>query len=259
MMNNFVIQFNYQSRYWVVIDGTVYVYKLETYNFDQPFLSFQPKNGFIGKPKVCKRSNFSGAYDNANFDGNTILLDCQDNEYVFISGREIIKFQTDDMFIDYISLMGNNMSPYTFAIGEKYTYFSSVHHKVIENDEFEEGTLLNATNDSLDLFDYHLGKCGADFCKTSEHSLIHTFYTNDEEDEEDEDDVLEEEDEDEVLVEKNCCNGSNEVVRIFNQRCVILYEKDSIYAFGHCVHQSICEDCYKKGDIDKLKCFVCRT
>ena len=49
--------------------------------------------------------------------------------------------------------MGNNMSIYNFAIGEKYTYFVSTHYKYFKKDKVEEGTLLNATNKSLDPFD----------------------------------------------------------------------------------------------------------
>ena len=116
--------------------------------------------------------------------------------------------------------MGNNMVPYTFAIGEKFTYFKSTYYKFIENDKIEEGTLLNATNDSSDTFDYRLQKCGVDSFKTLEHSQIHTFYQHIEEDEEDEDDVLVEKDENEVLVETNYCNGTNEVL-IFNQKRII--------------------------------------
>ena len=56
--------------------------------------------------------------------------------------------------------MGNLMSPYAIMIGEKYTYFISYNYKFIENDKNEEGTLLNATNNNLDPFHYHLGKCG---------------------------------------------------------------------------------------------------
>ena len=56
--------------------------------------------------------------------------------------------------------MGNNVIFYTFAIGEKYTYFISTYYKFAENDKIEEGTLLNATNDILGPFDYHLEKCG---------------------------------------------------------------------------------------------------
>ena len=77
-------------------------------------------------------------------------------------------------------------------------------------------------------------------------------------DEENEDDVLVEEDED--LIEKNYCNGTNERVKLFNQKCVIVYERDSVYAFRQSGHQCICGQCYQNnGDIDILKCVVCRT
>ena len=63
-------------------------------------------------------TQFSGANDSSSFDGNTLLLECENNEYVYISGLEIFKFKTDDKIIDYTSLIGNNMIPYTFAAGE---------------------------------------------------------------------------------------------------------------------------------------------
>ena len=64
----------------------------------------------------------------------------------------------------------------------------------------------------------------------------------------------------EDLIESNCCKGVNEVVKVFNQKCVICFEKDSDYAFRQCGHQCICEQCYRnKGDIGILKCVVCRT
>ena len=109
-MNNFMMQHNYQSKYLVIIDSVVNVYKYEKCKFDQPFLSYQPKHVFIGKSQ-----------DIVNFDGNTLLLEGENNEYVYISGLEIIKFETEDKNIDYISLMGNNIIPYPIAIGEKFT------------------------------------------------------------------------------------------------------------------------------------------
>ena len=72
-------------------------------------------------------TDFSGAMDNSNFDGNTILLEVEDKKYVYNSGLEIFEFRTDDKILDFISLVGNNMIHYTFAIGEKYTYFISTH------------------------------------------------------------------------------------------------------------------------------------
>ena len=89
-----------------------------------------------------------GAGDKNDFVGTTLLLECEDIEYVYFSGIEIFKIKTDEKIIGYISFMGNNMTPYTFAVGEKYLYFLSSHYNFIQNDKIEEGSSLNATNDS---------------------------------------------------------------------------------------------------------------
>ena len=120
---------------------------------------------------------FSGALDNSNFDGNTILLECDDSKYIFISGYEIFEFGTSGKFIDYISLMGNIMTPYAFAEASEYSYSISTHYNLIENDRVEEGTLLNSSNDSLDPYDYHLEKSGPDaFKKLLECNRIHSSW-----------------------------------------------------------------------------------
>ena len=67
-------------------------------------------------------TKISGALNNHNFDGNTVSLDCEDCKYVYISGLEIFEFRTSDKIVDYISLMGNNMSAYVFAVASGYTY-----------------------------------------------------------------------------------------------------------------------------------------
>ena len=100
-----------------------------------------------------------------------------------------------------------------------------------------------------------------DSFKKLERNLIHTLYSghgeNIEDDELVEGDVVER---NEDLIETQYFNGNNEVVKIFNQKCVICYERESVYAFRQCGHQCICEQCYEsKGDIDILKCVVCRT
>ena len=158
--------------------------------------------------------------------------------------------------------MGNNMIPYTFAIGEKHTYFISTHYKFIGNDKIvEEGTFLNTTSGNLDPFDYHLQKCGENSFKTLEHTQIHSFYLDSEENTQDEDDVLvEEEVEDDDLIARNYPNGTNGVLKIFDEMSVIGYERDSVYAFTQPGHQRICEQCYQnKGDNDISKCVRCRT
>ena len=76
------MQYNYRSQILVVINENTYVsvYKYEQSKFDQPFLSFQAKNIFIGKSKTCARTEFSGAEDKDRFDGNTILLKGENDE-----------------------------------------------------------------------------------------------------------------------------------------------------------------------------------
>ena len=51
MMDIYMMQYIYRSRYLVVINENTYVsvYRYEKYKFDQTFLSFQAKNIFIGK------------------------------------------------------------------------------------------------------------------------------------------------------------------------------------------------------------------
>ena len=255
------MHYNYVNKYVVVIiDSIVYVYKNKICKFEPPLFIFQAKNVFIGESKVCPMTEITGtANTSSDLNGNTLLLKCENNEYVYISGLEITKFKNDDKFIDYIALMGNNMIPHAIMIGERCTNFLYHRYKFIENDKIEENTLLNATNNSLDPFDYHLEKCGVGSFKKLERCLIHTFWPGhreNTENEKDNDDDLVEED----IVETRYFNGNNEMVKILIQKCVICYERDSVYAFRQCGHQCICENCYQnKGDINILKCVVCRT
>ena len=202
-MDIYIKRHNYESKYLVEKDGNVYVYKYEKCKFDQPFLSFKPKHIFIGKSKVCPLTQFSGGADkSSDFEGNTLLIECEDNEYVYISGLEITKLKSNDKIIEYISLMCNKTVPYAIKIGEKYTYSMYHRYKVIENDKIEEGTFLNATNSSLEPYDYHVQKCGVGPIKKLDHSLIHTCWPGLGENEENEDDDLVEEDEEnEDLIE----------------------------------------------------------
>ena len=260
-MDIFMMQYIYRNKHLVLVDSDVNVYKYDRCKFDKPFLYFQAKNNFIGKSKICPMTDFFQAEYKEEFDGNTFLLECENNEYVYISGLEIFNFKTGDKFIDYIFLIGNNMIPYTFAVGERYTYFLSSHYKFIENDRFGQGTLLNATNNSLNPYDYHVEKCSKNAFKKLERTQIQNFWPGFEEHEENEVDYLVEEDEEnDDLIDAKFNDGNNEVVKIFSQKCVICLERDSIHAFRQCCHQCICEQCYQnKGDIDIIKCVVRRT
>ena len=159
--------------------------------------------------------DFSGVEDKEEFDGNTLSIKCEDNEYVYISGIKKIGIKTDDRIIDYICLTGNNMCPYAIIIREKIIYFIAYRYKFFENDKIEEGTFLN----SPDPIVYHVEKCGKDVFNMLDCSLIHTFRPVAGEDAIS--DVDDEVEEDEGLIETQYLNGDNEVVKIFNQKCVI--------------------------------------
>ena len=133
---------------------------------------------------------------------------------------------------------------------------------MIENDKIEDGLLLDPSSDSLDPYDYHLSKNGLDcFKNLIECNRIPKFWLGMESG------VVEETVEDEEDIEKDVniqeleyTDESNEVVKIFNQKCVICFEQESDYIFKQCDHQCICEECYQnKDDIDTLNCVICRT
>ena len=73
-----------------------------------------------------------GSLDDSVFNGNTILHEISEennkNRYVYIGGDKIYFFKTDDHVPRYVFNMGNNMIPYSTAVGEKMdTFFSSLH------------------------------------------------------------------------------------------------------------------------------------
>lgn len=108
----------------ILNEHTIHIYKQSNYNNEsdemvyekKPVLVFHPKKIFIGKSPFNKMTKFSEEYG-PEFDGNTILLDMGNNEYVFI-GNEIWSFDTKGKIIKYISPIGNNDVPYPYAIDE---------------------------------------------------------------------------------------------------------------------------------------------
>ena len=86
-MDVYIMQYNYRSKYLVVIiDTIVYVYKYEKRKFGPAIHSFQAKYVFIGKSEIWSMTQFSGAADNSSgFDGSTLLLKCElMNTYIFL-------------------------------------------------------------------------------------------------------------------------------------------------------------------------------
>ena len=88
-----------------------------------------PLRTFLGKSEVCGMTLMSGALDKSVFDGITILLkrsaENDKHRYVYFGRDMICSFLTNDKIYKYISNMGNNLTPYSIAIGEENIYFVS--------------------------------------------------------------------------------------------------------------------------------------
>ena len=109
--------------------------------------SINPMKTFLGKSQRCSMTALSGAFDKSCFDGNTILLkvgiENGKNKYVYIGGDMICSFMTSDNIYEYISNMGNNLSPYSIATGEKNYYLLAPNFSFIKKDKIDYNTILN--------------------------------------------------------------------------------------------------------------------
>ena len=91
-------------------------------------------------------TEFSGAENKEVFEGNTIWLEIgkenNKHRYVYIGGVMVCSFLTCDRIYEYISNMGNNLSPYSFATGEENYYLLAPNFKFIIKDKVDYDTLL---------------------------------------------------------------------------------------------------------------------
>ena len=91
---------------------------------------------FLGKSEVCGMTLISGTFDKSVFDGSTILLKISEeygrHRYVYIGGNMICSFLTNDNIYKYISSMGNNLTPYSIAVGHENICFLTPHFKFIK-------------------------------------------------------------------------------------------------------------------------------
>ena len=88
----------------------------------------------------------SGAFDKSCFDGNTILLkvgiENGRNKYVYISGDMVCSFMTSDNIYEYVSNIGNKLTPYSIATGEENYYLLTPNISFIKKDKIDNDTIL---------------------------------------------------------------------------------------------------------------------
>ena len=128
--------------------GWVKVQKFEDGSLDENIIyTVNPMKTFLGKSQRCSMTALSDTFDKSCFDGNTILLKVSvengKNKYVYIGGDMVCSFMTSDNIYEYISNMGNNLSPYSFATGEKNYYLLAPNFSFIKKDKIDYNTILN--------------------------------------------------------------------------------------------------------------------
>ena len=140
----------------------------------------KPLKKILGKSEVCDLPKMSGAYDRKTSDGNTLLLKLSEendkHRFVYFGGDKVCSFLTDVGIYEYISNMGNNLTPYSIAIGEGNIYFFTQHFKFIKRNRNDESILLNTNQNSVDPFHYHVSYCGKNYFKTLRLYIVHSNF-----------------------------------------------------------------------------------
>ena len=123
----------------------------------------KPLETLLGESESCEMTAMSGVFDKSVFDGNAVLLkigeETKKHRYLYIGRDMFCSFLTIDTIYKYISNMGNNLTPYSIAIGYKNIYFLTPHFKFVKRKLINDNELLNANENSLDPFDYHVSNC----------------------------------------------------------------------------------------------------
>lgn len=127
-MKQYQIQHNGEMLFHVhiYIDNKVKVYKPD---HETEVLLLNAKKVFIGKSPICEMTRFSLGYGE-EFDGNTILLQLESDDYVFI-GRVIYSFRASSEIVRYVSPVGNNCVPYPYAVDVENNYYFLIEYGML--------------------------------------------------------------------------------------------------------------------------------
>ena len=132
----------FENKEWIKVQ------KFEDESLDENIIyTVNPMETFLGKSQSCSMTALSGAFDKGCFDGNTFLLkvgiENGKNKCVYIGGDMVCSFMTSDNIYEYVSNMGYNLTPYSFATGEKNYYLLTPTFKFIKKDKIDYNTILN--------------------------------------------------------------------------------------------------------------------
>ena len=102
----------------------------------------------------------SGAFNRTVFNGITVLLKISEENdtyrYVYIGGNMVCSFLTNNNIYEYISNMGNNLTPYSIAVGDENVHFLTPHFEFVRRNKINYDDFLSRNESSVDPYDYHL-------------------------------------------------------------------------------------------------------
>ena len=120
---------------------------------NDPILTYNPIKVFIGKSPMNRTTIFSGGHG-PKFDGNSILLQTENNKYVFI-GRQVIEFESLAPIINFVSPVGNSDVPYPYAIDEKNNCYLLIEDVILTGKaDVSEKHLQELINEPYDYYYY---------------------------------------------------------------------------------------------------------
>ena len=131
----------------VMIDNEIYKADDRKWMYINLVKKYKVKEVFIGKSPLIDMTKYSNGYGKY-FDGNTILLELKNNNFIYIQD-DIDKIKINDKIKKYYSFVGNNDVPYPMAIGEKNIYFFYYPRGYLPLNEFHkyiDGTINSAIN-----------------------------------------------------------------------------------------------------------------
>ena len=106
-----------------------------------------PMETLLGKSQSRSMAALSEVFNKGCFDGNTILLkvgtENGKHKYVYIGGDMVCSFMTSDNIYENISIMENNLCPYSVATGEKNYYLLASIFIFIKKDKIDYNTILD--------------------------------------------------------------------------------------------------------------------
>jgi hypothetical protein len=160
---------DYQQDDAPAVDLTVYVSTPFSVNFNKIF---------IGESPLTAMTLYSG-YFGPEFDGNTILLELDENKYMFIGDR-VYTFESLAEIVTFLSPIGNNDVPYPYAADVDGNYYLPVANAIV----MASGAIRDAEDKYRYFYDKSLITQDIGYVEPKQpeatYKNIKAFYINDE-------------------------------------------------------------------------------